>query len=749
MMSIKSPSPAQFGILMGTAALASVSVWLMVPPAGRDALSATLALLPLTVLVLLWIGRWGRTRGGRRIPRAVSAAETILLAALILVACGRDHLGLQDPELLDRLVFGGLVLLLAHRVGWLIAVLKPSLEERMLARPAWPFFALPLIVYLSLLPWSALHHAPAGDEPYYLLLTHSIAYDFDADLENNYVEGDSLHFSERRLGRQPGDPVGGRGQMYSRHNALLPLLLAPGYRLFGRPAVLALMAVLTAAVCWLTLRVSHEYEPNRPGEALLAYCILAFTPPMLLFSYQVWVEVPAAVLVLLALIQVRKLEEPASFRWRDWLGLILPLALLPLLKLRFLLIAVPIAILALFRGDRSKRRGVALALAGIAAVGCGILLFNQTVFHNPLKVHRLTELMPDFGSFDSLFEGLTGLAFDCAFGLFASAPIWMLLLPAILLAIARRSRALVDFVVVFSLYLLLLSPRVEWFGGWSPPFRYGIVMLPLLSLWLIPLLQSRRRFPARALLAGLGALTGALTLLWLVEPGWTYNLAHGRSHLLDLLGVRLEVDVARLFPSSTRPRAATWLWPPIAMITITGLWWSRRRVDRRGAAIGTIMLLLSASAFLWSAVHKPTRVVEFEDPWIEKDSGQVYPDLWKVYRPHYRGGWILPEGGTMTVPLVPVDGRLTMKIDLRSHSVSAPNGILELRDEADEVRARQLVEGSGEWQRAAFDDVPWRGSRSMKLTLRRQGDDGRAVAILDRAVLQWEKYGDRKERVEP
>ncbi len=41
------------------------------------------------------------------------------------------------------------------------------------------------------------------------------------------------------------------------------------------------------------LRLSRHFFADRPGGALCAWAVLAFTPPLLLYSYQVWVEVPA------------------------------------------------------------------------------------------------------------------------------------------------------------------------------------------------------------------------------------------------------------------------------------------------------------------------------------------------------------------------------------------------------------------------------------------------------------------------
>ena len=59
------------------------------------------------------------------------------------------------------------------------------------------FFALAFIVYLAILPWSATQRPPDGDAPHYLLLTHSLAFDFDTDLDGASGDGinlDTLEF---------------------------------------------------------------------------------------------------------------------------------------------------------------------------------------------------------------------------------------------------------------------------------------------------------------------------------------------------------------------------------------------------------------------------------------------------------------------------------------------------------------------------------------------------------------------------
>ena len=283
---------------------------------------------------------------------------------------------------------------------------------------------------MAILPWSTEHRPPDGDEPYYLLVTHSLAYDFDADLANNYAAEDSRAFLPRALEPQPGDPVGARGEKFSRHNELLPLLLAPGYRLFGKYGALATMALLTALLTWMTLRVARHYFADRPGEALLAYGLLAFLSPLILYSHQAWVEVPAALLGLVAIDQVRALREDRTWRAKQWIGIALPVLILPLVKLRFVLLAGPLLALAWWHAGR-PRKPLLVTTGLLSIVLAAVFVHNVTVFGNPLKIHTIEEIDPSRYSLLTVWRGFFGLAFDCGFGILAFFPIWILAIPAV------------------------------------------------------------------------------------------------------------------------------------------------------------------------------------------------------------------------------------------------------------------------------------------------------------------------------
>jgi hypothetical protein len=769
----------------------------LLPPG--DPLAGTLRLLPWLLAGFSAIGRLAVRQGARRLSRAGSAIELVVLALAVAAALARPALGLAHADLV---IAGGLLLVLAHRVARQILALRPLLGARLGARPSALFFWLPLAAFLAILPWSAAHRQPDGDEPYNLLVAHSLAYDGDTDLRNNYAAGDWRFFMDHAIAPQPGDPVGAHGEIYSRHNALLPLVLVPAYRLAGKTGAQITMAILAAALAWWTLRLARHYTADRPGETLVAYGWLVMAPPLAFYSYQIWVEVPAALLVVVALDSIlgdaAPAREPATgaagtvgaaaVRWPLWLAV----ALLPLLKIRFILIAAPLVALAAWemaRQDRRRWRPVlALAVLLGALVGA-ILLYNQKIYANPLKIHSWGEVDPQQHSPLDYLAGGLGLLWDAAFGLFGFAPIWLLLLPAVALLLVRRSRLPAHLAILMAPYLLVVTPRGEWYGGWSPPFRYALIGLPLLALTLPPLLAARRRPAARALLAGLGTLTLALAVACLVVPGWTFNFADGRTYLIDHLSTRLGADLARFFPSYVRPRAATWIWPPLSITLVTAAWWLRpprrrpgatpeaatagapRVVDgartaggagapraadgartARGAsapraaggtqgtaALAGVAAAAAVAALLpWAATHRPTRVVELEDPQVAKLGGHLYPDRWVIERTLYRGGWVVRVGDQVQAPVVAGGRRVRLTLAgqlIRNQPVPFAIDIAA----GDRLLAVWTPAHERIWEDVQLGPFDWPAGQPLILSGHGPAPPGALNgAILDRIDLAWE-----------
>lgn len=703
----------------------------LLPLAPDDPFRTSLTIVPLVVAALRAIERHALEHGGRKPADRRGEVEAVVLVLLGLLAVGRQSLGLAVTE---GFVAAGFLLLLAHRVARLLPVLAGSLGRRLPKRPPAVFFFLPLVVYLAIVPWMHEHRSFDGDEPYYLLLTHSLAHDFDSDLGNNYAAEDWRAFLDRPIEPQPGDPVGLDGEVRSRHNLLLPLILAPAYRVAGAWGVLAMMAAIAAGVAWMLLRLAHRFAPDRPAEALLVYALFAFSPPMMVYCYQVWVEVPAALLVALAADRVWRLGGQRP-RWSEGLLIAAVLLLLLLLKLRFGLVAIPLLLLAAWRGAGSGRRQVAL-LAGVFAAGlAGLMAWNYWEYGNPLKMHSWVELGVFEQPLQAFVRGGLGMFYDSSFGLFPSAPIWLLLLPAVVLLIRQRNRRLRDLLLVSLPYMVVVAPRAEWFGGWSPPFRYSLVLLPLWALTLVPLMMRRNQAGMRVLLGALGALTLLLTMIWIVMPGWTYNLATGSSHLLEGASALLEADVVRLFPSMVRPRVAAWIWPLASLLLIPLAFWRARRARRIAPLLGVTALLLAGTAVPLAARRLPTRTVEVEDDWVRKRGGNLHPTTWTLQRVHFRGGWVLSFYGQVEIPVVAGGPRALLQLELELlRPDPAP---FQLHVAAGEHELTQVTLETPGWQTLDLGPFDWPAGVPLVLRGPAAGTGTANGLVLDRVTIEW------------
>ncbi len=741
--------------LVLAASAASFALAELLPALPLGGVRGMLVVLPVVAALFASVGR---SAGGNR-PTAVEAA---LWGGWILLALQHQALGI--PGASEIVAATGLAL-----AGVRTLALAVRLRRRIEQPVLWPFFALPLALYLFAWPWTTTARPPDGDEPYYLLLTHSLAEDGDVDLADEYRDKAWRNFTTVPVAPQPGDPTGANGEIYSRHSALLPLALAPLYRLAGPFGAQLGMLAFAAAAATAGLAAARSRFPGTPRGALAAWAILAFAPPLMLYAGQFWVEVPAALLVALvcwslAVLDRRESVQATSTTRSAFVVLALALVALPLLKLRFLALALPLGALAFarLRSSANRRRELALlAAATLLALG----LWNNWRYGNPLRMYAGSDLAIFGVPLGAQLRGGLGLFFDAAFGLFALAPIWLLLVPALHLALrgfrrqpGQEATVRLAEVAAFLPYLLLIGMRREWYGGWSPPFRYGVVLLPALALLLAPLLAAKR--PAaglRWLCAILAALSATVALVYLMHPAWAYSLANGSSRLLDELSRNFAGDLVRLFPSMVRVRPATWIVPlalsvAVLAIAIAGGKLRRSRGDRPRflwpfSAVG---LLLLWGGLLAAAQRLPTSRIEFEDAWVSHHRGALFPERWTADRTRFDGGWALTHGGQVSAR--PSAGGSLCRLAIRLLPAVAPEAPLALEVRAAERLVATLPLPTTGASAMAPEALPWvtleAGPFALadgeELAFRAVGlatdgaDGARSFVVLDRADLVWQ-----------
>jgi len=570
----------------------------------------------------------------RALRRCLGTQLGAVIAFAILWAYGRVlHIDV-DPYL--ALVTFGVVTLAIP-----LAFLAFADDVRWSANRA---FLIAAIGYAAMIPFQLLTPID-GDEPYYLMMSESLVRDHDLDLTNQYREIANSDTGRPDLAPQPGDPRGAHGEQYSRHEPFLPILMAPGYALGGVPGALAVIALFGALLARSTVRFLED-EGIDDATTRALFPLIAFGPPIVFYATRIWPEVPAAFCFLEALRGVRQ-RRPA--RW------ITAIFALVLLKIRFGLIAIVLLARAL-----RTRRQVVVAGAVVAVP----LLVAWLITGNPMNTHSWQELIP--GGPMSYWRGFFGLVLDGAGGILFQAPLYVLAI----VALARWREMPEGFRLGISaslLYILYLVPRSEWHGGWSPPLRYIVVLMPVLALGSAALWEKVG--------AGTRALIAGWTLMLVAHgaafPWRLFHLATGENFVGEALSERWHSDFSRLIPSFIRPNVAAPVASAflIAAIIVTVIL-SRRRTrsaERRskdplpsggwaGGPSTVLRRLRMTGPLLFAALllaaftygRKPADRVEFEDAHVIHTGGELFPSEWTVSRFLYQGGWVVHPGDTLS-----------------------------------------------------------------------------------------------------
>jgi hypothetical protein len=366
-------------------------------------------------------------------------------------------------------------------------------------------------VVLGLFLPKNLSRGVTGDEPYYLLVTHSLAFDADLDLSNNLRDRDFSSFYARDLATEGAVVTSDGGRSYAVHEVGFPLLLALPYRLGGKPlALLALYPIgilLALNVYWLAWEQTASVE-----LAWRSWASVFTTAPVLLYTFQFYPEIISATIVVYS---IRAIDRAFCAVWKDFLFGAL-VGSLPWLHPRYAILA---GILAgsFVMCARPRRRAIAFVAPFALAVTANVA-YDSVLFGWPFQRKGYDPF--DFGT--QAVIGLAGLLWDGDAGLLIGAPIYLLALPGLLLYDRHSSRSRIVLALVSAAYLLAgLYP--EWHGGDCPrPARFLVSILPLLG---VPIARvwTNSRGPWRWLCRALCVVSMVLPVVYVISPVRTYT----------------------------------------------------------------------------------------------------------------------------------------------------------------------------------------------------------------------------------
>jgi hypothetical protein len=310
-----------------------------------------------------------------------------------------------------------------------------------------------------------------------------------------------------------------------------------------------------------------------------------------------------------------------AHRAKRWLP---PLFALVLLKLRFVLLGIGLLALRL-----RKRRAVI-----IAAIIVAPMILLTVIVGNPLNVHSWRELLPVAPS--NYARGFFGLLLDGAGGIAFQAPFFLLGI----YAITRWRETPKGFrygILASLLYILYLLPRDEWTGGWSPPLRYIVFLMPVLAFGAASVWHR----VSRGVVMMIVVWTIGVALHGLARPWRLFHIANGENAIGEWLSTMYRADFSRMFPSFIRINDAAIIG---SVVLIAILLLARLRIPSH-VAISVVAL---AIAYGFVVAQRPARTIQFEDAHVVHEGGALYPEEYAVIRFAYRGGWVLNANDSLS-----------------------------------------------------------------------------------------------------
>lgn len=363
-----------------------------------------------------------------------------------------------------------------------------------------------------------------GDEAQYLRVTQSLLQDGDMDLANN-LDGDITDFHVMDVGvdRAPGTPG---DKVYSLHPVGLSVGLMPAYE-FGRSlwsnprlgAALAIAACAAATVALLYLWLCHLGFAH--GISFWVVLACASSTPLLLFSTQVYPELPTVFVTLLVLLRLdprllRPLSEQAGEQtegarsaW-EFAGLALMAGTLPFLHPRYAPLAGLLGAGLLWQA-RAQRRHQAMVIG--TGLICGIVLMA----HNfSFSGDWLGNFRPgnawDENALDpsTWWMSLPGHWLHVGKGLALNSPWYFVAVVAGVAVLAtQRDRRLLAAAGLYGATAMVNGIHPDWTFGFCLPARFVVTALPALALCAAAGVDVIRRSP------WLGVLfCGALAVSW-------------------------------------------------------------------------------------------------------------------------------------------------------------------------------------------------------------------------------------------
>jgi hypothetical protein len=413
-----------------------------------------------------------------------------------------------------------------------------------------------LRIIVALVLWGLITHgtyAGSGDEPHYLAITHSIAFDFDLNLANNYGTFEPL-IGGGNLAADQHVRTLTNGVVRPVHDIGMPLVFAPLVRVIVpfvnwstrhlsssfmqrsrlTPAVLYRQTLSIVMIGLATVLAGLIFDAlvsagNSPAHAVGVSLLIMLSPPLLFYSVLFFTELLSALVCFWTFRRVTWVDIRGTWPWALTGAAI---GFLMLIHARNAGLVIGLAALGVTKSWRMKLPAESIALV----TGMAVLLLVRTAVNYYFWGTLVTNSHASLGAWtgwsaltrESLTR-LAGLMLDQEYGLLIYAPLYALAVAGLIILAKTNRAAAVSITFVVTCYVaLVICPLTNvqgWTGQWCPAGRF---LTPVLPLFAIPLSFALRSIPRPVAAAVLALQIGISATLWQF-PKLAWNDGDGRA----------------------------------------------------------------------------------------------------------------------------------------------------------------------------------------------------------------------------
>jgi hypothetical protein len=473
----------------------------------------------------------------------------------------------------------------------------------------------------------------SGDEPHYLMITHSLLHDGDFDLANNYAAQDYARYMPEQVTIRSHALAGKKpGSQYSFHSPGVSILLLPFYALgslLGRTGLVLFIRLgmsLVGALFGIQIFLFARREWGREGLALALWALASFTSPVFFYAIHVYPELIVSLCVFTAFRLFRH-GAPLS-RSRLLLCGLLMSSFIWFHALKYFFILGPLFLYALWAilKKHKDRRDVAWFLA-LPILNFALYFVFQYALYGSLNptavswqgamdkeqtVSFLNQLLTGI-PFRFRIETLAGYFLDQRDGLLLYAPIYFFAFLGLVEAFRARARRSGALLLLFIMGpYILVSAFLTQRTGYAPQARPLVSVIWGLVIFIGYFLASDPGKFFRYLFNFAAGMGLAFVGLLLANPYALYQEttvgATERGGLLFYGLSNLHVSLPNVLPSFIKSAPPGWppnvVWPVLILVFMAAYVLFRRRgfaltfahhLALAGAGLAVFFLMFVAS----------------------------------------------------------------------------------------------------------------------------------------------------------